>query len=293
MYKCRFELDGNIFKPLENEDVFFVDTKGDKDVTSLAIIVDGTDGRKKRSLPNGKEVALPDIVFGKKTAARIWADLLQSEIAVLASNGEKTLSEIVFEATKKANEKFPKQEGVSLLEKLDPLQVPAASVLISRINNGVFESFSNGDCGMIVRYQDGTIENFIGNEANSQAICFDSSDNTKPFARAINISRDKRRNLSTYANQMWSLDALAYNIQNVAMFSAGIKPAFMNEDVVKKFISAPNKKDGMKLLEILSVLGTVLKTNQDTIDAQSARKVQKFDLTDRTALFFNLVDERE
>lgn len=161
MSECHFELKGSIYKPVEDEDVFFIDTKGNNEgVTSVAAVIDGANVRKKRILPNGEEVVLPEIVSGEKTAARVWSDLLKKGISQLAMSGQKTLKDVVFAAIQEANQAadavFPKE--------MDPLQIPAASVLVARVNNGKFEAFSSGDCGMIIRYQDGSVETFLGNE---------------------------------------------------------------------------------------------------------------------------------
>ncbi|MBO5997397.1 MAG: hypothetical protein J6P93_02600 [Alphaproteobacteria bacterium] len=342
MNENHFELVGKIHKPVEDEDVFFVDTKGNKEITSLAIIVDGADGRKKRILPNGEEIALSDIVSGEKTAARVWADLLKDEIAKGALNPEKELSEIVYEATRKATERFSKVAGPVFSENLDPLQIPAASVLVARVNDTtkMFESFSNGDGGMIIRYQDDTVESYIGNEylknmrvkrdaliiqehpdfnekspAEQAKIRYQymqktkeslgkdyytpylgGADNMKNFARVGKISRDKRRNFATHANgMMWTLAAYLPNVKNVTLFSSGIEPAFIDNEIAKEFISEPNQKEAMKTLEMLSALGAVLEKNQHAVAVQSVNndKVQKVAFTDRTALLFNFVNERD
>ena len=74
------------------------------------------------------------------------------------------MKNVVFEATKKASEEFSHVAGTNLPKEIDPLQIPAASVLVARVNNNKFEAFSSGDCGMIVRYQDGSVETFLGSE---------------------------------------------------------------------------------------------------------------------------------
>ena len=243
MSESHFKNEEIIYKAVEDEDVYFVDTKGNKEISSLAIIVDGKDVK------------------------RAWVDSLMEEIKQAALNPEMELPEVVSTATKNMNEKW------------NTSQKPQASVLVARMNNitKMFESFSNGGCGMIVRYQDDVIESHIGNESTQN----------EPTARVAKISRDKRRNLSTYSNDnMWSLTAYAPNVKNVALFSSGMKQAFMNDEIIKEIITETDNKKAAKMLSVLSVMGSVLKSSQN--DA-----VKKVSFKDRTALLFDFVDERE
>ena len=208
------------------------------------------------------------------------------------------------------------------------------------LNKFIFEAFSNGDCGMVIRYQDGTVETYTGNEVlkkirakreetimqnhphfeekspeeqakirylymqkTKEALgkeyytpFLGGADKMKDFSRITRILRDKRKDLSTHGNgMMWSLATRVEMVESVALFSVGIEPAFMNEEIAKEFITHTDKKQAMKMLEILSALGAVLKANQHAVAVQSVNngKLQKVAFTDRTALLFNLVDERQ
>ncbi|MBP5534860.1 MAG: hypothetical protein J6Y03_05090 [Alphaproteobacteria bacterium] len=252
MKECYFEV---AYKPAENEDGFIIDTEGNnKDVTSFAMVVDEVGDRKKSIFPN------------EETTENSWTGLLKEEISRLAMDAEKTLPEIVLGVTKEANNKIS-HIAADTFEN----QSPATSVLVTRINNGVFEAFSNGGCAMIVRYQDDTLETFSAN---------DTDFNEKPVAaRVSKISHNKNRSFSTYTNgAMWGLSARVETIQSVALFPSGIES---------------KQVEARKMLECLSALGSLLNTNQHTVAEQSANneEVQKIASADRTALLFNLVDE--
>ena len=241
MNKCHFEIKGSIQKPAENGDVFFADTGTNKDVTSLAMVVDST-------------------------KARVWADLLKQEVAEAALNPQKELPEAVLEATRKT------------AKKMGNAPMPSVSFLVSRISNGIFETFAYGDCSMVVHYQDGIVESYTGNKLSETSDIKSS--------RVARISRDRRRNLSTYTdNSMWSLAARTEAVQSIALLSCGVTPALMNDEITKKVISNPNKKEAAKILGALSVVGSFLKEKEEG-------KVRKVSSANRSALLLDFVDER-
>jgi len=298
-----------------NTNVFVVDTKGNKNVTSLAVLVDDAASKKDCVLPYKKEefVSVGHVkkvlmlnralsykeegVSDKKTPARIWVDLLQREIAQIALDHNKELPEVVYEATKAATEKFPQ---ITEDEKLN-FQAPAASVLVSRINNGIFETFSTGNNGMIVHYQDGTVETYAGNEDSQREAmpCLGDADKMRKFMLVKRILRDKRKNLTTHANDaMWSLATRVEMVKSVALFSADVKPAFMDDEIAKEFVARSDKNQTMKMVKMLDTLyalGAFLKINQyeEAVGRADAGKLKKVAFNDRMALLFDLVDERE
>ena len=173
MNKCHFEIKENAQTPVNSKDVLFVRTDTNKDVTSLAMIVDDA-------------------------GALAWGDSFKQEMKEAALNSHELLPDIVFKTTKKIIEK----EGVL------PTSVP--SFLISRISNGMFEAFAFGNCGMVVHYQDGVVETYEGQKQADMK-----------FPKVAMISRDRRRNLSTYTNSsIWSLTARVEAVQSVALLPA-------------------------------------------------------------------------
>jgi len=173
MNKCHFEIKENAQTPVNSKDVLFVRTGANKDVTSLAMIVDDA-------------------------GERAWGDSFKQKMKEAALNSHELLPDIVFKTTKMIIEK----EGAL------PTAVPA--FLISRISNGMFEAFAFGDCGMVVHYQDGVVESYEGQKQTDMK-----------FPKVAMISRDRRRDLSTYTNgSVWSLAARVEAVQSVALLPA-------------------------------------------------------------------------
>ena len=322
MNQGQFSVKGSIYRPVKGEDVFFV-KKCQGEVSSFAVVIDGATGMKKRILPNGEEITLDNIVTGKKTSARVWADLLSQKISKIASDSKKDLIDIVQEATKQATKDFPDVAGSVFPQQLDPLQVPSAAILITRIRNGNFEVFSNGDCGMLIRYQDGHLETYTGNKVlddmreqrdaqimrehpNFKELSnveqgkirysymqktkenwgkkyftpyLGGADNMDNFKNVTDFQKDAHKEITTYANgMMWYLTTKATNIREIAMFSDGADPAFMNSEVAKYIMFEENPKTAMKKLAILARVGASLKTNEHAAAVQSVNKGNSADV---------------
>lgn len=173
MNKCHFEIKENAQAPIEGGDVLLVNIGANMDTTSLAIIVDDTN-------------------------AHAWADLFKKEVKQSALSSQKHLPDVISEATKKIGE--------------NTKDLPMPAFLVSRISNGIFEAFANGDCGLVVHYQDGVVESYAANK---------SKETDLSSSRVSRISKDRRRNLSTYTNgSMWSLAARVEAVQSVALLPA-------------------------------------------------------------------------
>lgn len=143
---------------IKKEDAMRFAEKEHGGVQGVAVIVDGATGFQKDIDAAGNIIALKDIVEGKHSSARVWADILADKLLETAQSDQLGLVDGLRQAIQSASAEMPVNT-----KDFASFQAPSAAVIMARIKDGMFEVIGSGDCCLLVEYQDGRVDTITGN----------------------------------------------------------------------------------------------------------------------------------
>ncbi len=173
----------------------------------IAIVVDGATGFQKDIRPDGSIVPLAQITNETLSSARIWAENLAESLYKRAKTDPSCWMTILKKSMREASRKMP-----LVRSKFEAFETPSSPVLMMRVLHGVMEVLGSGDCGLLIKYKDGSIDSFVGSaileeirqkrEEKIRSIFPDFNDKTKEEQAKIRFyfMKETRRNLGNFKN---------------------------------------------------------------------------------------------